>query len=230
MTEHFIATSLIPGVGHEYAHVATSAIVTAGLVAVGFVAKSSLGKGDQAVIPADKISIKAFFEMVTEFIAGLCDMVIGHGGRKYLPMFASFFTFVLINNLIGVIPGMAPATQDLNTTLAMGVFVFITYNLFGFMENGWGHVKHLFGPIWWLGPLMFVIELISHIVRPISLGLRLANVLTGDHTVVGIFLDLVPIGLPIPFYLLGMFVCFVQAFVFTLLSMVYVALATAHDH
>lgn len=229
-TEHFIATSLIPGVGHEYANVATSAIVTAGLVVAGVVARKALGNGEAAVVPADRFSVRGFFEMVTEFIAGLVDMVIGHGGRKYLPMFAAFFTFVLINNLVGVIPGMAPSTQDLNTTLAMGAFVFITYNLFGLKENGVSYLKHFLGPVLWLGPLMLVIELISHIVRPISLGLRLANVLTGDHTVVGIFLDLVPIGLPIPFYLLGMFVCFVQAFVFTLLSMVYVALATAHDH
>jgi F-type H+-transporting ATPase subunit a len=226
----FTWTSLIPGVGHEYAHVATAGIVTGGLVVASFAAKKALGTGDAAVIPADRFSIKGFFEMITEFIAGLVDMVIGEGGRAYLPMFASFFTFVLVNNLVGVIPGMAPATENLNTTLAMGLFVFIVYNAYGLIHNGVGYLKHFLGPVLWLGPLMLVIELISHIVRPISLGLRLANVLKGDHTVVGIFLDLVPIGLPIPFYLLGMFVAFVQAFVFTLLSMVYVALATAHDH
>ena len=157
-------------------------------------------------------------------------MVIGHHGRAYVPMFASIFTFVLINNLVGVIPGMTPATENLNTTLSMGLFVFLAYNLFGLRENGMGYLKHFLGPVLWLAPLILVIELISHIVRPLSLGLRLANVLKGDHTVVGIFLDLVPVILPIPFYLLGIFVCFVQAFVFTLLSMVYVALATAHDH
>lgn len=226
----FSWTSLIPGVGHEFAHVATAGIVTGGLVVASFAAKKALGKGEAAVIPADRFSVKGFFEMITEFIAGLCDMVIGEGGRKYLPMFASFFVFVLINNLVGVVPGMTPATENLNTTLAMGLFVFITYNLFGLKENGVHYLKHFLGPVLWLGPLMLIIELISHVVRPVSLGLRLANVLKGDHTVVGIFLDLVPLVLPIPFYMLGMFVAFVQAFVFTLLSMVYVALATAHDH
>lgn len=226
----FALTSMIPGVGPDYAHVATAGIVTVGLVATSFAAKKALGTGNEAVVPANKFSIKGVFELITEFIAGLCDMVIGHGGRKYVPMFSAFFTFVLVNNLVGVLPGMSPATENLNTTLAMGLFVFITYNLFGLKENGLSYLKHFLGPVLWLGPLILVIELISHIVRPISLGLRLANVLKGDHTVVGIFLDLVPIGLPIPFYLLGIFVCFVQAFVFTLLSMVYVALATAHDH
>ncbi|MEZ0391659.1 MAG: F0F1 ATP synthase subunit A [Pseudobdellovibrionaceae bacterium] len=226
----FTWTSLIPGVGHEYAHVATAGIVTGGLVVASLAAKKALSTGEAAVVPADRFSLRGFFEMVTEFIAGLCDMVIGEGGRKFVPMFASFFTFVLINNLVGVLPGVAPATENLNTTLAMGLFVFITYNLFGLKENGVSYLKHFLGPVLWLGPLMLVIELISHIVRPLSLGLRLANVLKGDHTVVGIFLDLFPWGLPVPFYLLGMFVAFVQAFVFTLLSMVYVALATAHDH
>ncbi len=226
----FTWTSLIPGVGHEYAHVATAGIVTVGLVGASFAAKSALGSGEVAIIPAGKVSLRGFFELITEFIGGLVDMVIGHEGRKYIPMFASFFTFVLINNLVGVIPGVAPATENLNTTLAMGTFVFVAYNLFGLKENGLAYLKHFLGPVLWLGPLMLVIELISHIVRPISLGLRLANVLKGDHTVVGIFLDIVPYGLPIPFYMLGMFVAFVQAFVFTLLSMVYVALATAHDH
>ncbi len=226
----FNLTQLIPGVGHEYSHVATAGIVTAALVVTSFAAKSALGTGEKATIPADKFSLRALVELATEFIAGLVDMVIGHHGRKYIPMFASVFVFVLVNNLVGVIPGMTPATENLNTTLAMGIFMFVTYNILGLMENGVGYLKHFLGPVIWLAPLMVIIEIISHLVRPASLGLRLANVIKGDHTVVGIFLDLVPIGVPIPFCLMGMFVCFVQAFVFTLLSMVYVSMATAHDH
>ena len=226
----FTFTSQIPGVGEHYAAVVTAGVVTVGIIAASFVGRASLGTGETAVVPADRFSVRGVFEMFTEFIAGLCDMVIGHEGRKYTPMFASFFTYILINNLVGVIPGMEPATVDFNSTLSMGLFVFITYNLFGLRHGGVGYLKHFLGPVMWLAPLMVVVELISHIVRPLSLGLRLQNVLKGDHTVVGIFLDLIPIGLPIPFYLLGLFVCVVQAFIFTLLSMVYVALATASDH
>lgn len=223
-------TSLIPGVGETYAHVATAGIVSTGLILATVVARAQLGKGDAAVVPAGRLSVRGFFEFITEFIQGLVDMVIGEHGRAFVPMFAAVFTFVLINNVVGMLPGMSPATENLNTTLAMGFFMFIAYNIFGIKENGLSYLKHFLGPIWWLIPLMLVVEVISHIVRPISLGLRLANVLRGDHTVVGIFLDIFPIGLPIPFYLLGLFVACVQAFVFTLLSMVYVALATAHDH
>lgn len=226
----FSLSALIPGVGHEYAHVATGGIVTAGLIGATIVGRMALGSGDKAVIPAKKLSVRAFFELITELMAGLVEMVIGNRGRPYIPMFAAVFTFILINNLFGMLPGMTPATENLNTTLAMGVFMFFTYHIFGLRENGLAHLKHFLGPVMWLAPMMVIIELISDLVRPVSLGLRLANVLKGDHTVVGIFLDLVPIGLPIPFYLLGMFVAVVQAFVFTLLSMVYVSLATAHDH
>jgi len=226
----FNFTQLIPGVGHEYSHVATTAIVTTGLVLTSFAAKAALGKGEDAILPAGQFSLRALIELVTEFIAGLVDMVIGHHGRAYIPMFASVFVFVLVNNFVGIIPGMTPATENLNTTLAMGVFMFLSYNYFGIKENGMAYLKHFLGPVIALAPLMVIIEIISHLVRPASLGLRLANVMGGDHKVVGIFLDLVPIGVPIPFYMMGMFVCFVQAFVFTLLSMVYVALSTAHDH
>jgi F-type H+-transporting ATPase subunit a len=125
---------------------------------------------------------------------------------------------------------MTPATENLNTTLGMGLIIFLYYNYMGLKENGLSYLKHFMGPILWLAPLMVVIELISHLVRPVSLGLRLANVMKGDHTVLGIFLDLVPVLLPIPFYILGIFVCFVQAFVFTLLSMVYVSMSIDHDH
>ncbi|PWU19601.1 MAG: ATP synthase F0 subunit A [Bdellovibrio sp.] len=226
----FTLTALIPGVGHEYAHVATAAIVSAGLVGLTFWGRRSLGKGDDAVAPARTLSTRGIIESITELIDGLVKMVIGEHGRPFVPMFASVFLFVLVNNLLGVFPGMSPATENLNTTLAMGVFMFLTYNFLGFREHGRSYLKHFMGPIIWLAPMMIVIELISHLVRPVSLGLRLANVMRGDHTVVGIFLDLFPIGLPVPFYLLGIFVCVVQAFVFTMLSMVYVALATAHDH
>lgn len=223
-------TSLIPGVGEEYSHVATAGIVSLGLIVATLVARKQLGKGDQAVVPAGRLSVRGFFEFITEFIDGLATMVIGEHSKHYVPMFSAVFTFVLINNLFGMLPGMVPATENLNTTLAMGFFMFFSYNIFGVKENGIAYFKHFLGPVMWLAPLMIVVELISHFVRPISLGLRLANVLRGDHTVVGIFLNMFPWGLPVPFYLLGLFVACVQAFVFTLLSMVYVSLATAHDH
>lgn len=224
-------TQLIPGVGHEYAHVATLGLVTVGSIAVGMSAKKALGMGEQAVVPAGKFSLKGIFEVLTEIISGLCEMVIGEHGKHYIPLFTSVFFFILFNNLVGILPGMTPATENINTTFGFGALMFLIYNFQGIKENGiFAYLKHFMGPVLFLAPLMFVIELVSHMVRPFSLGLRLANVMMGDHTVLSVFLDLAPIGIPIPFYMMGLFVCFVQAFVFTLLSMVYVAFAVAHDH
>lgn len=223
-------TSLIPGVGHEYAHVATAGIVTVGLLGMSLAAKASLGKGEVAVAPARKFSLRGLMELATEFITGLCDSIIGEHGRAFVPLFASVFIFTFINNLVGIIPGMTPATENMNTTFAMGAFIFIAYNVIGLKANGVGYLKHFVGPVWWLFFLMIPLELISHMVRPLSLSLRLSNVLMGDHTVVTVFTNLTKLIVPIPFYVLGLIVCFVQAFVFTLLSMTYVALASSHDH
>lgn len=227
---HFNWTQLIPGVGHHYAHVATLAIASLVLILIGVFARASLGAGETAVIPTSKFSVRGIFEFFTEFIGGLAEQVIGHHGRAFAPYFAAIFTYILFNNFVGIIPGMTPATENFNTTFAFGVFSFLAYNFVGLKNGGLGYLKHFLGPVLWLAPLMLIIEIISHFIRPLTLGLRLANVMTGDHTVLAVFLDLFPVGPAMPFYLMGMLVCTIQAFVFTLLSMVYVALATADDH
>jgi F-type H+-transporting ATPase subunit a len=233
--EHFSWTLFIPGVNHGNVHVATALITSAILIIFSLLAYRAYKKNPN-FDPADKVSVKAIAEIVTEFIVGLADMVIGPEGKKYVPMFGSIFLFIFANNLMGLLPGMTPATDNFNTTLAIGLFTFVAYTLFGIKEHKHHYIKQFTGhlplklsPLLLLLPLMFVIELISHAVRPMSLGLRLRGNMVGDHTVLGIFTDLVPIGVPVVFYLLGLFVCFVQAFVFTLLSMVYVSMAVAHD-
>lgn len=227
MVPHFDAHSKE---GAAVIAVATLGLASLATVALGLRARAQLGTGEAAVVPAGNFSIRGLLEILTEYMTKLADSIIGHNGRAFVPMFASVFFFVLLNNLIGVIPGMTPATENLNTTLAFGVFIFLTYNFLGIKTQGFvNYFKHFMGPILLLAPLVFVIELIAHMVRPLSLSFRLANVLTGDHLVLGIFTDLAPAFVPIVFYVMGIFVCFVQAFVFTLLSMVYVALAMAHQ-
>ncbi len=233
--EHFSWTLFIPGIHHNNIHVATALIVAALLILFSVLAYVA-SKKSKSPAPANKLSIKALAEVTTEFIVGLSDMVVGKHGRKFVPMFGAIFLFIFINNLMGLVPGMTPATDNFNTTLAVGAFTFVAYTLYGIYEHGHHYLKQFTGhlplklsPLLLLLPLMFVIELISHAVRPMSLGLRLRGNMVGDHTVLGIFTDLVPIGVPVIFYLLGLFVCFVQAFVFTLLAMVYVSMAVAHD-
>lgn len=227
---HFNWLQLIPGVGHDYIHVATAMAVTIFIVLISIVGRIALGSAEAAIEPAGKFSIKGIFEVAVEFIINLVEMVIGDKGRVFVPLFGSIFLYVFLNNIFGLLPGMTPATDNTNTTIAVGLFVFFVYNLLGFKEGGLSYAKHFMGPVWWLAWLMLPIELISHLVRPMSLGLRLAGNMTGDHTVLGIFLEMTQYLVPVIFYGLGLFVCFVQAFVFTLLSMVYVSMATAHDH
>lgn len=224
-------TQLIPNVGTEYTHVATLAVATVATFGIGLAARASLGNGEAAIVPSSKFSLRGIMELFTEMVSALVVMVIGEHGKKYTAFFTSVFFFILLNNLLGMLPGMNSANENINTTFGFGILMFLFYNFEGVRENGVvAYAKHFMGPVLFLAPLMFVIEMVSHFVRPFSLGLRLANVMVGDHTVLSVFLDLVPIGVPIPFYIMGIFVCCVQAFVFTLLSMVYVAFAIAHDH
>jgi F-type H+-transporting ATPase subunit a len=144
----------------------------------------------------------------------------------------TFFITILISNLIGLIPGFLPPTGSLNTTIALGFFSFIYYNIIGCKVQGtFNYIKHFAGPLWYMTVLIFPIEIVSNFIRPISLALRLKSNMEGDHLVLSIFSDLVPYGVPIVFLALGLFVCFIQAYVFTMLSMVYINLVVSHhDH
>lgn len=231
---HFNWLQLLPFVDHHYIHVWTAVAVGLLLIILSFVGRLALGRGETAVSPAGHFSFKGLMEAVLEFIVGLSDLVIGEEGRKFVPMFASIFFFILINNLIGLIPGMTPATDNLNTTIGVGLFSFFIYNFYGIKENGLSYLKHFLGPVLWLAPLMFAIEIVSHCIRPLTLGLRLQGNILADHTILGVFVDMFSSAwfIPVPaiFYGMGIFVSGMQAFVFTMLSMIYISMAIAHEH
>ena len=231
MQGHFSWIQLIPGVNHDNVHVATLGLASLGLLGLSLGAYGSLRARASDPSPAGSFGIRGVFELLVEFIVSLSDRVLGEHNRKYVPLFGAIFIAILFNNLLGMVPGMVPATENFNTTFALGVFSFLTYNYMGLKENGWGYLKHFMGPVLWLAPLMLIIELISHFIRPLSLGMRLRANMMADHTVMGIAVDMAgQFGVPLLAYGLGLFVCFIQAFVFTVLSMAYVSLATAHDH
>ena len=239
MDVHFNWVHFIPGVGHNPPHVLTAFVVSFVLIVFSFIGKLSLGRGEYRVTPSGRLSVKGVFEFLTEFNVTLTEMVLGREGKPYVPLFASIFTFILVNNLVGLLPGMVPATDNFNTTFAVGLFSFLVYNWIGIKEKGFHYIQDFTGHLplsfIWLMPLMVVVELLSHCFRPVSLGLRLAGNMSGDHAVVGVFLEILPVPLvyfvPVFFYALGLLVCFIQAFVFTLLSMTYVMMAqTKVDH
>lgn len=231
----FLWLDHVPGLHGAPNHVVTAILISAILIVTTAIARAQLAKhrknADGGLIPERKLTFRNFFEIAAENLYKLTENVIGeHEAPHYFPVVATLFVFIFVSNLFGLIPGFLPPTDNLNTTLALGAFVFLYYNFVGLRVHGAAYLKHFLGPILWLAPLLFVIEVVSHVFRPISLALRLRGNIMGDHVVLTIFSDLVPLVVPVIFYGLGLFVAFVQAFVFCLLTMVYISLSTAHDH
>ncbi len=228
--------SLIPGINALPAHTVHATIAMILLVAFAVRAKGQLAtaRADGSyLIPEDRLSARNLAELFVDGVQGMTEGVLGKAGRKYVPLFGTFFIFILLCNLMGLVPGFAPATADFNITFALGVSSFLAYNAIGIRSQGLvNYLKHFVGPIWWLAFLMVPLELIDNLVRPVSLALRLFGNMTGDHLVLEIFTDLTKLVIPVIFYFLGAFVSLIQAFVFTLLSVIYVSLAVGHgeDH
>jgi len=192
--------------------------------------RRSVGKKD-GLLPARRFGFRAFLEMLTDATFGVMVGIMGEkNARRYLPLVGGLALFILFSNLMALVPGFGVPTTTLKTNLALAGVVFLMTHVYGVRENGLAYFKHFLGPVLWLAPLMLPIELISHAARPVSLSLRLMGNMVADHKVVFTFFTLFPLLLPIPFLFLGLLVCFVQTFVFCVLTMIYIALATAHDH
>jgi F-type H+-transporting ATPase subunit a len=234
--EHsFTWLSLVPGLEHTPNHVVMAVGVVVGLTALTAVAslqlKSRMKNMEVALVPEPQLTYRNFFEILAEKLYGIVEQVLGkHEAPVYFPLIGTLFVFIFTCNLFGLIPGFLPPTDNLNTTIALSSFVFLYYNYRGLKANGLGYLKHFMGPVWWLAPLMLAIEIISHLIRPVSLAFRLKWNITGDHIVMGVFSDLVPLVVPVVFFGMGAFVSLIQAFVFCMMTMVYISLATAHDH
>ena len=219
-----------PGVQHIYAAVLVLSLIA--LVAV--VTDTSIRAAGKDLLPHDRLTVRNFVELfVGTAYRSMSDIMGSKAARYFLPLIGTCAFFILFSNALGLIPGFAPPTDNLNTTLACGIVIFVTTHIYGLKENGFNHIKHFFGPVWWLAPLMFVIELISHLARPLSLAIRLMANMTADHLVLTIFCGLLPatlmfIPIPLPMYLLGTIVVLVQTMVFCLLSTVYIAMAIEH--
>ncbi|GLI37854.1 F0F1 ATP synthase subunit A [Geobacter hydrogenophilus] len=171
-----------------------------------------------------------FMEVVVGGIENMVEETMGEKGRPYFPLIATLALFVLVSNLIGLIPGFFPPTANLNTTAACAIIVFLSTHVVGIKKHGFHYLQHFMGPIWWLAPLMFFIEIIGHLSRPLSLSLRLFGNMNGHELVLMIFFALAPFLVPLPMMLMGVLVSFIQAFVFMLLAMIYIqgSLEEAH--
>jgi F-type H+-transporting ATPase subunit a len=218
------------------------------VVMIVLVALALAVRGRLSLVPR---GVQNFLEVVIEQFIGMIDDVIGPEGRRFLPLIATLGLFILLGNLLGLVPGMAGPTTNLNTTAACAIVVFLAYHYIGIRKQGFAtYARHFMGPVPALAPLMIPIELISHLARPLSLTLRLFGNMTGGHILLAIIfflmgLDgligwalsgsvggaivggiggLVMIAFTVGFlYPLKILVSFLQAFIFVMLTMLYIA-------
>jgi F-type H+-transporting ATPase subunit a len=229
-------------------HTFFAAIAAVLLILFAIRARGALARAQDPTVPAAELGARNIAELLVQLIVSQSDAIIGKAGRKYVPFYGTFFFFILLSNLMGLLPGFAPPTANLNTTLGLALVSFIGYNVIGIREQGVSYFKHFIGPMTNLPgdsimaklafiPLLllsalffFILELFSHGFRPVSLSLRLFGNMMGDHEVIGAFIGLTKLVVPVAFYVMGTLVSVIQAFVFTLLSMIYVALAISGHH
>ena len=175
-------------------------------------------------------NLQQAFELLYEFVHGQAEDQIGHNGLRYLRYFGTIFLFILTANLIGLVPCFESPTQNPSVTAGCALTTFIYYNLVGIQALGFKYPLTFAGPVWWLAPLMLPIEIISHLARCLSLTVRLyANMFAGEQVTL-VFLRLTFFLVPVVFMGLHVFVGLIQAYIFMLLTMVYVGGAVAHEH
>jgi F-type H+-transporting ATPase subunit a len=199
-------------------------LVACGLIAFFLLVRLTLSV--EKPNPAQQIA-----EMIHEFTGSNAEQIIGHGYERFQAFVTCVFLFVVINNLLGLIPGIETPTKSPSVPLGIALLTFLYYNFYGVREQGAvGYMKHFAGPIWWIAPLLFPIEIISHCARVMSLTIRLyANMLASDLVTL-VFFSLMPLAIPAIFLGLHFAVSLIQAYVFMLLAMIYLSQAVAHEH
>jgi F-type H+-transporting ATPase subunit a len=220
--------SLFPFLEHQ-PHVINGVIVSVILVEIAILGFRQLKRTEDEIVPEPRMNIRNFVEVIVENVNSLVMDNMGPRGKEFILIIGTLALFILFNNMSGLIPGFLPATDSVNTTFACSITVFVMTHYYGLREHGIKYLKHFMGPIWWLAPLMIPIELISHLARPLSLGMRLFGNITGDHLATSIFFSFVPLVIPVIFMGFGLFVAVIQTLVFSLLSMAYFSGAIMHE-
>ncbi|CAN5665182.1 hypothetical protein BH09MYX1_BH09MYX1_16830 [soil metagenome] len=235
---HVFGSSLFgkPVGAHQAEPLTASLFVVLMLVALAAVVGPKLRDYKNSVIPDEKLTLRTFFEVFIGYFYDTMKSMMGpKRAKRYFPLIGTSACFIFFANFLGAIPGFLPPTASWNITWGCSLVVFVMFNYYGLRENGFAYLKHLAGP--WLGwyyipinLLVLVIEIFATCLRAVTLSMRLMINLAVDHLVLGVFMGLVAIILPIPVMALGTIVAAVQTLVFCLLASIYVTLATDHDH
>ena len=222
---------------HAIPVVFQSALLTAALViGAGLLVRKQLLAG--GVLPDEGITLRNIVEGIVEFLADLGNGIMGDRARDHMGLVCSIFFFVLVANLLGLIPGFGGPTSFVETAAAWAIISFAAYNYIGIKAHGWHYVNHFMGPEFEIAgrhiraaaPFFFPLEVILHFARIATLTIRLFANMFADHMVVAVWIGLVPFAVPAVFMGLGTFIAFLQAFVFALLTMIYIGGALEEAH
>jgi F-type H+-transporting ATPase subunit a len=213
------------------------------LVVTGLVIRRQIAAANGGVVPDEGVTLRNITEVVIDGLASTAQGVMGEEWRRYFPIVGTIFAFILVSNVIGLIPGIEGATSDVNTTTAWAVITFFIYNYIGIKTHGVWYINQFLGPSFFeveiagkhihVRPLFFFffpLEVVLHLARILTLSVRLLANMFADHTVVAVWILLVPVVIPAVFMALGLLVACLQAFVFSLLTMIYINQALSEPH
>jgi F-type H+-transporting ATPase subunit a len=220
-----------------------SILAAALLLMAGLVVRSRLAGAGGGVIPDEGVSLRNVCEVLVEALADLARQTMGPHYRTYFPIVGSIFLFLLVANIMGLIPWVGGASGAVETAAAWALISFAVYNYVGIREHGMKYIYHFMGPALYdakiggktyhmrlMAPLFLPLEIILHLARVLTLSVRLVANMFADHTVVSVWIGMVPIAVPAIFMGLGLLVAFLQAFVFSLLTMIYIGEALHEAH
>jgi len=213
------------------------------LVGMGVLVRRSVAATDGGIVPDAGLSVRNVMEVLVEWLAGMAEERIGPDWRRYFPIIGTMFFFILISNLMGLLPTFDGATSDVNTTAAWAIIAWVLYTWIGITKHRGRYILKFLGPglfdvkiggrvvhVRVFAPLMFPLEIVLDLARMVTLAIRLLANMFADHTVIVVWLGLFPWGLPAIFMGLGLLISFLQAFVFALLTMIYIGLALDDPH
>jgi len=213
------------------------------LLGLGWAVRRKLAAQGGGILPDEGLTLRNAAELLVEMLDSQGRAIMGPDYRRYLPIVGTIFMFILLSNLMGLVPGLGGATSDVNTTTAWAIISYAVYNAVGIRKHGFWYINQFLGPSFFevklfgkkihvrlLAPFFFPLEFLLHLARILTLSIRLLANMFADHTVVAVWLSLVPIAVPAIFLGLGIVVSFLQAFVFALLTMIYIGLALEDAH